>query len=156
MTIKTNTSSRLAALILLTGLASAPLALAQDFSDSDFERPFGFAFGEENRAFDPSSRDINGNRLIVDGRIITGDDLSSFSASTLSRGGQSLAGAGFLGQGSSQNTAVGNQLNVITQGSFNTVIIDSTQINNGNQTAIIGGQQNPQREILNGELNLND
>ena len=42
-------------------------------------------------------------------------------------------------------TAVGNQLNVITNGSNNTIIIDSTQINNGDQTV-----------ILNGELNLND
>jgi len=156
MSNKTNTLSRLTALAIITGMAIAPLANAQRFSDSDFERPFGFAFGEENQAFDPSTRDVNGNRLIVDGRIITGEDLSSFTTSTLSSGGQGLSGAGFLNQGFSQNTAIGNQLNVVTQGSFNTVIIDSTQINNGNQTAIIGGQQNPQREILNGELNLND
>lgn len=156
MNTKTNTFSRLTALAILTGLAFVPMASAQEFADSDFERPFGFGFGEENQPFDPSSRDINGNRLIVDGRIITGDDLSSFSTSTLSRGGQSLSGAGFGNQGFSQNTAVGNQLNVVTQGSFNTVIIDSTQINNGNQTAILGGPQTQQREILNGELNLND
>ena len=91
----------------------------------------------------------------MDGRIVTGDDLSSFSTNTLATGGQSLSGAGFFGQGfgdQSTNTAIGNQLNVVTQGSFNTVIVDSTQINNGNQTAL----QNADPVALNGELNLND
>ena len=69
MTNKPNTNTRLTALVLLSSFALAPLATAQI---SDFERPFGFGFGEENRPFDPSTRDINGNRLIVDGRIITG------------------------------------------------------------------------------------
>lgn len=142
MDTKTNTFSRFALLIMLSGATLGPVATAQI---SDFERPFGFGFGEETQPFDPGTRDINGNRLIVDGRIVTGEDLSSFSTSTLATGGQSLSGAGFLGQGFGQNTAIGNQLNVITQGSFNTVIIDSTQINNGDQTA-----------ILNGELDLND
>lgn len=150
MKTKTNTISRFAALSFITGIVISPVALGQI---SDFERPFGFGFGEESRPFDPRTRDINGNRLIVDGRIITGDDLSSFSTSTLATGGQSLSGAGFSGESFSQNTAIGNQLNVITQGSFNTVIVDSTQINNGDQTAIIGEQGT---KDLNGELNLND
>ena len=122
MTKMNTTIRRLASLTLLTGVLSAPLAQAQI---SDFERPFGFAPGEQNQPFDPNTRDINGNRLIVDGRIVTGDDLSSFSTSTLGSGGQALSGAGFFGQGfgsQSQNSAIGNQLNVITQGSFNTVI----------------------------------
>lgn len=37
-------------------------------------------------------------------------------------------------------TAVGNQLNVITTGNYNTVIIDSTQINNGDQTVVLNGE----------------
>jgi len=43
---------------------------------------------------------------------------------------------GFSGTGA----AIGNQLNVNTTGSFNTVVVNSTQINNGNQTVIINGQ----------------
>ena len=39
-------------------------------------------------------------------------------------------GAGFGGA-----TAIGNNLTVITQGSWNTVIVNSTQINNGDVTA---------------------
>lgn len=150
MTPKTTTLSRLAGLTIMSGLAVAAFASAQI---SDFERPYGFGFGEESQPFDPRTRDQNGNRLIVDGRIITGDDLSSFSTSTLATGGQALSGAGFFGQGYTQNSAIGNQLNVVTQGSFNTVIVDSTQINNGNQTAITGARQT---EDLNGELDLND
>lgn len=152
MNTKTNTNSRLTALFIFLGLALAPVATAQL---SDFERPFGFGFGEENRPFDPNTRDINGNRLIVDGRIIIGDDLSSFTTSTLATGGQALSGAGF---GSGQTTAIGNQLNVITEGSFNTVIVDSTQINNGNQTAIsdVAINNNENSNILNGEIDLND
>lgn len=142
MNTKTSIIPRITSLFLISGLAAAPLAVAQI---SDFERPFGFGFGEESQPFDPGTRDVNGNRLIVDGRIITGDDLSSFSTSTLATGGQNLTGAGFLNQSTGQSSAIGNQLNVITQGSFNTVIIDSTQINNGDQSA-----------ILNGEIDLND
>lgn len=148
MKTKTNTYSRLTALILLSSVVTTPFAVAQ------LETPFGFEVGQAGQAFDPSSRDANGNRLIVDGRIITGDDLSSFTTSTLATGGQSLSGAGFLNESFSQNTAIGNQLNVVTQGSFNTIIVDSTQINNGNQTAILGSQQ--PSDILNGELDLND
>lgn len=150
MNTKTNTTSRLAALFIFSGFIASPATMAQI---SDFERPFGFGFGEETQPFDPSSRDVNGNRLIVDGRIITGDDLSSFTTSTLATGGQSLSGAGFGGQFSGNTTAIGNQLNVITQGSFNTVIVDSTQINNGDQTAITNAEPS---DILNGEINLND
>jgi len=34
-----------------------------------------------------------------------------------------------------QASAIGNQLSVVVLGSHNTTIIDSSQINNGNQTA---------------------
>ncbi len=125
--------------------AAALTGLAATAQTADFERPIGFGFGQEQQPFQPGTRDVNGNRLIVDGRIITGDDLSSFSTNSLASGGQSLTGAGFFNQPQGNNTAIGNQLNVITEGSFNTVIVESNQTNNGDQTA-----------ILNGELDLND
>ena len=34
-----------------------------------------------------------------------------------------------------QATAIGNSLNVVMVGSHNTTVVDSNQINNGNQTA---------------------
>ncbi|MEO0818206.1 MAG: holdfast anchoring protein HfaA [Pseudomonadota bacterium] len=106
---------------------------------SEFERPYGYGYGQENRPFDAGSRDANGNRVVVNGLIEGGTGLGL----GLNTGwGQTAGATGLLG---STGTAIGNQLNVITNGSYNTIIIDSTQINNGDQTA-----------SLNGELDLND
>jgi holdfast attachment protein HfaA len=44
------------------------------------------------------------------------------------------------GLGGSSAQAIGNQLNVITQGNYNTVIVDSTQINNGDISADSDGE----------------
>ncbi|MEM6627924.1 MAG: holdfast anchoring protein HfaA [Pseudomonadota bacterium] len=107
----------------------------------EFQRPFGFAYGDESRPFDAGTRDANGNRVIIDGRMVIGDDLSTLSRTDSFSFSGSASGAGYFAPGN----AVGNQLNVITQGSNNTVIIDSTQINDGDQTV-----------ILNGGLDLND
>ena len=41
----------------------------------------------------------------------------------------------------SQATAIGNSLNVVVVGSHNTTVVDSTQTNNGNQTATAQTQQ---------------
>ncbi len=111
-------------------------------STGEFSRPYGFGYGQEFQPFDASTRDANGNRVILDGRIMTGDNLSTLSSSSASASAwsQATAGAGF-----SQSSAVGNQINVITQGSYNTVVVNATQTNSGNQTT-----------ILNGGLNLND
>ena len=132
---------------LCAGIASAQSNPAANYT-GEFERPYGFAYGQEERAFDANTRDINGNRVIIDGRIVVGDDLSSLTTTGVY--GYRFAGSGagynktpgYYGQ---TNSAVGNQLNVITQGSYNTVVIDSTQINNGDQEV-----------VLNGELNLDD
>ncbi|MBX3430027.1 MAG: holdfast anchoring protein HfaA [Hyphomonadaceae bacterium] len=75
----------------------------------------------------PATRDENGNRTIVNGRI----DIEG----TLTGGLQDSFATG-LGA----STAIGNQLNVITQGNYNTVIVDSTQINNGDITAVVGDE----------------
>ena len=131
--------------ILLVGGSIALLSLpafAQTSSPAaqvsgEFERPFGYGYGEEQAAFDANTRDASGNRVIIDGRIMTGMDQSSLSTSSASAGGwsQATAGAGY-----SSGQAIGNQLNVITQGSWNTVIVNSTQTNTGNQTAVLNGK----------------
>jgi holdfast attachment protein HfaA len=122
-------------LLAMPALAQPPSPAAQ--ISGEFERPFGFGYGEEQSSYDANTRDASGNRVILDGRIMTGMDQSSLSSSYGSAGGwsQSSNGAGF-GSG----TAVGNQLNVITQGNWNTVIVNSTQINNGNQTTVLNGK----------------
>lgn len=125
--------------LALVCLMIASAANAQEASSvSEFERPYGFGFGEETRPFSAGTRDINGNRVIVNGRILDGSSTLGGGLNTI--WGQTSGASGMLG-----SSAIGNQLNVITNGSWNTIIIDSTQINNGDQTA-----------ILNGELDLND
>ena len=69
----------------------------------------------------PSTRDENGNRVIINGHM----ELEG-----------TLTGGLMDDYGSAQ--AIGNQLNVVTQGNYNTVIIDSTQINNGDVSASTG------------------
>ena len=129
----------------LTGLAAAasfavsPTASAQAASSmSQFERPWGFAPGEESTPFTAASRDASNNRVIINGLINGGTGLGT---GLYTNWGQTEGAPGMLGTG----TAIGNQLNVITNGNYNTVIIDSTQINNGDQSV-----------VLNGELDLDD
>ena len=128
----------LKALALVLGLSPWALAIpaAAQAVDSAgyFNRPIGFEGGQENRPIDASTRDENGNRLVVDGRIQTETSISRSSAYS-SLGGGSAASP----------TAIGNNLTVITQGSWNTVILESEQINNGNQEANV---------VLNGSLDL--
>ncbi|RZJ32129.1 MAG: holdfast attachment protein HfaA [Brevundimonas sp.] len=78
-----------------------------------------------------STRDANGNRLIVNGIIQSG--ASAYSSTS---GGVGYAGsASGNGQTIGGSTAIGNSLNVVVQGNHNTVIVNSTQVNNGNVTA---------------------
>jgi len=126
-------------LLTMPALAQPPSPAAQ--VSGEFERPFGYGYGEEQASYDANTRDASGNRIILDGRIQTGMDQSALSSSYGSAGGwsQSSTGAGF-GSGIASGTAIGNQLNVITQGNWNTVIVNATQTNNGNQTTVLNGK----------------
>lgn len=107
-------------------LCFASAAAAQSASSvSDLERPFGMGYENFDRPIEASTRDENGNRVIVNGRM----DIEG----TLSGG---LMDNYATGWGSAQ--AIGNQLNVVTTGNYNTVIVDSTQINNGDVSADAG------------------
>lgn len=81
-----------------------------------------------------STRDQNGNRLIVNGLIQSG--ASSYSSAS---GGVSSSFSGVGGSNDGMtiggSTAIGNSLNVVVQGNHNTVIVNSTQTNTGNVTA---------------------
>lgn len=119
-----------AAALSLAGAASPVLAQSMTTNSADFNAGYGRRAGSENHPVDVSTRDANGNRVIIDGIIQTGEDQSSFSFG--SGAGESYSGVGSLGGGS---TAIGNSLVVVTQGNYNTVIVNSSQINNGNVTA---------------------
>jgi len=113
--------------IIIGVLAFAGAAVADPIpgGTSDVERPFGMGWDSFDAPINPSTRDENGNRVIINGRIELEGGLS----------GGLMDGFG-SGIGSAQ--AIGNQLNVVTQGNYNTVIVDSTQINNGDISANTG------------------
>ncbi len=123
--------------------ALAQPASAQLANASSYNNPYGMTQGGENQTVDPSLRDSNGNLALVNGQ---------FQSSSMSQqsGVQSMgvlgggAGGSSLGSGAgfgpvSSATAIGNSLNVVTVGSNNTVIVNSSQTNNGNQTATTSG-----------------
>jgi holdfast attachment protein HfaA len=123
---------RLAWLAAVASLGLAGQAQAQFMSTNaaEYNAGYGRISGQENRPVDVTTRDANGNRVIVDGLILSGEDQSSFSRA--SGAADAYAGVGALGGGAS---AVGNNLVVVTQGSNNTVIVNSAQTNTGNVSA---------------------
>jgi holdfast attachment protein HfaA len=115
----------------LLALTAGGLAQAQSNNGSALNAGYGrSSTSGGNYGVSAGTRDANGNRIIIDGIIQGGLDQSSISRTSLSGVADSSAGAGVGGA-----TAIGNNLSVITQGSWNTVIINSTQINNGDVTA---------------------
>ncbi len=95
----------------------------------------GYGATTQNTTSNYSLRDANGNLTMVNGQFVP----STYSQNS---GGQSAyaigsGGVGTQGAGGTygQATAIGNSLNVEVIGTHNTTVIDTTQINNGNQTA---------------------
>jgi holdfast attachment protein HfaA len=125
-----------AAVLGLGALCAAGTADAQTMTTNSaaFNAGYGRIAGQENRVVEYSTRDANGNRIIVDGVMLTGADQSVYSSSNSSGSLDSYSGVGGLG-GYSGSTAIGNNLTVITQGNNNTVIVNSTQTNTGNISA---------------------
>lgn len=108
--------------------AATDIAWAGDWTNS---AAYNGGTASQNQASSYSLRDANGNLTMVDGRV---------TSSTYAQGSGAQWAGGGVGGGSGLNaygqaTAIGNQLNVVVIGSRNTTIVDSTQINNGNQTA---------------------
>ena len=142
-------------LLLATGLFAMPLpAAANGFSDgSSFNTPKGTASNDFNAPASGYGRDANGNRTIVDGRFV---GHCHFNKDGITPGVGSRSGvaesSGFPTDpcqdrvdGDRTNImAVGNSVTVMTQGTYNTVIVNTQQTNNGNQ-----------KVVLNGKLSLN-
>ena len=158
------TNTKIVALALSASFGAAALAAgaahAQTMSTSaaSYDTGYGLARNEMQNAIDVSTRDANGNRVLLDGEIMTGSDNSVYAFSKTLGAGDTFAGAGALGGA----TAVGNNLQVVVNGSYNTVIVHSTQVNNGNVTATANGTTatgqtgtNTSDSSLNGQVNLN-
>ena len=112
----------------LAACASAAFAGGYDQS-GNYNAPIGMTSTSQNAPVNSSLRDANGNLEVVDGKVTSSSfaevgGVQSYKAETSGVGGTT-----------GQATAIGNQLNVVTTGSNNIVIVDSTQINNGDQNA---------------------
>lgn len=109
-------------LLALTGAAHA------QEGPGDLNRGFGMGYESFDTPINPATRDERGNRTIVNGRM----EIEGSLTGGLTDMGYSTS------LGSVQ--AIGNQLNVVTQGNYNTVIVESNQTNHGDVSANIGGQ----------------
>ncbi len=123
------------AICALSATASAASAQTMTTSASAYETGYGLIRNQMQTAIDPSTRDANGNRVLIDGMMVTGTDNSVYAYSKTLGAGDVYSGAGALGGA----TAIGNNLQVTVNGNYNTVIVHSTQTNNGNVTATVNG-----------------
>ena len=148
----------LAGVLAAGAIAGSAEAQTMTTSAAAFETGYGIARNEMQNAIDPSTRDANGNRVLIDGMMVTGTDNSVYAYGKTLGAGDSYSGAGALGGA----TAIGNNLQVTVNGNYNTVIVHSTQTNNGNVTATANGTTvtaptgtTTTDSSLNGQVNLN-
>lgn len=125
---------RLKTVLIVAVLALPTAAAAQSTGSSGaatYQAGYGGARYTTARPQTGTTRDANGNRLIVNGLIQNGA-----SAYASASGGVSSSYSGAGGQTAiGGSSAIGNSLNVVVQGNHNTVIVNSTQTNNGAITA---------------------
>ena len=119
----------------VAAFSGAVHAQSMNTSSASFQAGYGLSLHQMQTAVDPSTRDANGNRVLVDGMIVTGTDNSVYAYSKTLGAGDAYSGAGALGGA----TAIGNNLSVVVNGSYNTVIVHNNQTNNGNVTANADG-----------------
>ena len=124
--------------------ASAAIAQSTAANPSEWNRPYGQAYGSENQAYVGAR--VGGNRVVLNGVIQTGVGVSAqVNAMT-----QTSAGVGLNSQSqsglfaSAGASAIGNQLNVVVNGNYNTVVINNRQTNNGDISANAGASANTQ------------
>ena len=120
---------------LLASPALAQSAPARGGSLATYEAGYANGRQMEGRTYAPSSQTRDGNRLIVNGIIQS--DSSSYFESDGSNGSPGTSGADYFSTGaaSQTSTAIGNLLTVSVVGSWNTVIVNSSQSNSGTVTA---------------------
>ncbi len=141
-----NMRIHLGSALVLIAIAAPATASAQSAGSSSmgtYQAGYGGSRYTTARPQTGSTRDANGNRLIVDGVIQAGASAYSSASGGVS---SNFTGAGNTGGTAiGGSTAIGNNLNVVVQGNHNTVIVNSSQVNTG---AINAGTS------LNGTLRL--
>ena len=120
----------------LCGVAGEAAAQNMNGGASQFNQGYG-RNTTFNDAVNVATRDEDGNQVFINGRMdAPSGSVFARSSPAASRGG--VGGAGVA-------TAIGNNLVVVVEGSWNRVNVDSTQINNGDVSA---------QTSLNGRVNL--
>lgn len=134
-----------AAAVIAALCAGQAAAQSMSATSSSWNTGYGRNPGDEERGVTSyGMRDASGNLVAVNGIVQTGASAqasASAAAWAMTYGG---VGTGTVGQIGGA-TAIGNNLSVTVQGNWNTVIIDSTQINTGDVTANVE---------LNGQVDL--
>lgn len=143
MTIRLKAIPAIVGAVLLLAPSLAAAQSAGSSGMGSYQAGYGGSRYTTARPQTGSTRDENGNRLIVDGIIQAGANSYSSASGGVSSSFSGVGGNGGTAIGGS--TAIGNSLNVVVQGNHNTVIVNSRQINNGNVTA---------ETSLNGTLRL--
>lgn len=128
-------------ILILAGIVGAGPASAQSTpnpnSVASLEAGYAGSGRVATRPFNPSTRDANGNRLVLNGVIVNGQDSSTVTYTSAQSGRPSGAGADYLqtGAGSTTSTAgataIGNLVSVSITGHGNTVVLNSRQDNSG-------------------------
>lgn len=134
---------RFLALSMLSLLTTAGAAHAQS-GIAQMEAGYGGSGRTLSSNFNPSTRDANNNRVIMNGLIQDGQGGSQVNVYGATN--NTASGADYFRSGADNftagaitatSTAVGNQINVNVSGSWNTVVLDSTQINNAPVTSSV-------------------
>jgi holdfast attachment protein HfaA len=122
---------------IFASLATPSLAQVAGFNDAgSYNSGYGMNAGSAQQPTNVSLRDANGNLSVVNGQFTTSTMAQATGVQNLSALGQN-SGVGFGNTSNGTASAIGNSLNVITTGNNNTVIVNSHQTNNGNQTATV-------------------
>ena len=123
------TLSKALLIAAVAALGLSPAAKAGDWTNSASYNGFGNT--TQNTPSNFSLRDGNGNLTVVNGQFVGSSYSTNSGAQSAYAGGVGMAGQPMSGQA----TAIGNSLNVVVVGSHNTTVVDSNQVNTGNQTA---------------------
>lgn len=122
----------------VSALALTPAAQAQNQAGYPETRPWGQEAGESARPYEAPKRDAQGNRIVINGRVIdAGDSSASRPQGVMSnRRGSTLPQGGTLARSGVTAVSIGNNVNISgTVGS--TIIINQT--NEADQTVNVNG-----------------
>lgn len=140
-------------ILLASGvLVLSASAQASGWSDgSSFNAPQGTGSSDFNAPASGYARDASGNRTVVDGRFV---GHCYYYADGITPGVGTRSGvaesSGFptnpceerAGRHGTQAMAIANNVTVVTRGSRNTVVVNATQTNSGNQEVVLNGKIN--------------